>query len=908
MMKRLLAGILSIIVLCGVFNFTAFGLGFPMEEAEYGDSNEWLTATQNDVLYHVGVSDWAKISLMGNKADAIVSRGQAAKYICRFAGLSEANTNEFEALFKDLTSEHQFYGAIKAVVASGYMQGDPDGYFRPDEPITTAEMTMVLLRCLNYQPIIAMSGINKALNMTEIQEGVPIGDKVTTAQLFRMLYNALISPAISSNAYAKLKNGDTAAQYVIDENYLGFEHLLGLKYEMAVLDGVPGTNLKAPDTTLKENRITIAGVEYEYEGDASELLGYSVKYLYREASGDRRELVYVYKSDRNEELVLNSDIIDSFENGVYTYEYNNSTRKVSVDAIPIINGVANTYFKDEEMIPDFGTVTLINNDKDSAYDVVKIDNYEFYVSTKILTDKKIVYCEDVEGNSVVLDLNNADSLEIMDKGSRIELNRLKAKQLLAVRKSSDTTPGFKKITIECTKPEKSNAEVTSIKDDTVIMGGSVLKVWDGIKGRLELGKAYNAYVWQDVLVFATELEEEGISTVYLLNYAVEKDNFGSGTAKIAVVDTAQAYHIYDVYEKVQVDGFAYKNETLDSVKTALMNSAQLSAGYDSDYPVAQPVKISFNGKGQVNMIDTFVFNPGEDENSLKPATTYDASGNVVNVGNTQLVYNVRNTALYYTASTAEGYYRSVASVGGAKKLFVPLSERDEVDIYKVDGFRHDKAHLVDVVGIDEETGLAETVFCYFDAGEISASVSPSIVAELSVELNAEGETEYTVKAYQGSTLKTLVCEKDLYDVLNVGDVYTFAVDKNDRIVDKAKRFSPVEGLEGKPFVSAASGSGYLSEVSGSIMGTSMGLASGTLKVALIMPEDINQNTNWANVAVDLFNISTTPVLKFSNINGNPRVETASVAELMTYSQDPANASLVIINKETAMGQVYIIER
>ena len=48
--------------------------------------------------------------------------------------------------FKDVSIEHWAYKAIEEAAEKGYMQGYPDGTFRPEEPVTRAEMAAVLSR------------------------------------------------------------------------------------------------------------------------------------------------------------------------------------------------------------------------------------------------------------------------------------------------------------------------------------------------------------------------------------------------------------------------------------------------------------------------------------------------------------------------------------------------------------------------------------------------------------------------------------------------------------------------------------------------------------------------------------------------------------------------------------------
>lgn len=58
-----------------------------------------------------------------------------------------------KALFSDLTSEHYAYEAVMQLVDAGVLGGYPDGSFKPDRPVTRAEFTKFLVRCLGQQDL-----------------------------------------------------------------------------------------------------------------------------------------------------------------------------------------------------------------------------------------------------------------------------------------------------------------------------------------------------------------------------------------------------------------------------------------------------------------------------------------------------------------------------------------------------------------------------------------------------------------------------------------------------------------------------------------------------------------------------------------------------------------------------------
>ncbi|GIO15428.1 hypothetical protein J19TS2_49830 [Cohnella xylanilytica] len=77
------------------------------------------------------------------KPNASLTRAEMAAILTRLLG---GNTEGSKSAFKDVPSANWAAEAIQNVVALGLMSGNADGAFRPDQPITRAEMAAILSR------------------------------------------------------------------------------------------------------------------------------------------------------------------------------------------------------------------------------------------------------------------------------------------------------------------------------------------------------------------------------------------------------------------------------------------------------------------------------------------------------------------------------------------------------------------------------------------------------------------------------------------------------------------------------------------------------------------------------------------------------------------------------------------
>ena len=112
-----------------------------------------MTQAVDDVAGHWAESvlrDWMSRGLLNGyrdgsvKPDAPVTRAELCAMINRVFSL----TTPAEIDFDDVPRSHWAYSDIAIAVGKGYAKGDPDGKFRPDDPITREEAAVMLARLL----------------------------------------------------------------------------------------------------------------------------------------------------------------------------------------------------------------------------------------------------------------------------------------------------------------------------------------------------------------------------------------------------------------------------------------------------------------------------------------------------------------------------------------------------------------------------------------------------------------------------------------------------------------------------------------------------------------------------------------------------------------------------------------
>ena len=96
-----------------------------------------------ETLYNIGIVDGTDEHKFA--PDAPVSRAEFAVMAARFADLDYEGGN----IFDDVPNGHWAYSYINAAANAGWVKGYPDGRFRPDEPISRAEVVRLVNGMIN---------------------------------------------------------------------------------------------------------------------------------------------------------------------------------------------------------------------------------------------------------------------------------------------------------------------------------------------------------------------------------------------------------------------------------------------------------------------------------------------------------------------------------------------------------------------------------------------------------------------------------------------------------------------------------------------------------------------------------------------------------------------------------------
>lgn len=409
--------------------------GFPAGAAGFTDTTGTKYETAANVLSALGfVSGQGEGTFNVNSP---MTRAEFASVLARMSGSWGLNIESNMTYFYDVRTDHWAKNAVNSVASQGLMEGE-NGYFRPDDAITTEDAAKAMVRFLGYEYL----ALNQSYTVAAVQIGllrsVSAESQITRGELLIMLYNALDVDLLAVTKVEKNADGvlTTRRESVRNETVLTeyFDIYKGRGKVTAAgnLDMVSYIN-------DEKDIVRIDNKEYELaDGLAadSSALGCIVDFYYRAEKADDVPVLMYYSVHRENEIIEVSaeDVAVGSTITSFTYfdeDGRRQTRQLSAGARFIVNGyfIPDSAKKDSLFDLTAGSVRIVIPSDDSS-ELVWITSYQYHLVSAAGTNG--LYLKD--GGYIDLDDTSGDieAFCYMANGTRTTLDKVVSNSAVAL--------------------------------------------------------------------------------------------------------------------------------------------------------------------------------------------------------------------------------------------------------------------------------------------------------------------------------------------------------------------------------------------------------------------------------------------------------------------------------------------
>lgn len=713
------------------------------------------------------------------RPQANISREEFSVIMTRVLGLGDLNVTVTDYPFPDVIPSTCADWSIKATKIAydlGIIKGFDDGSFRPKENVTYEQAVKMIVCTLGYEA----SAIE--------QGGWPLG-YLTVARSFGILNNAesaysepasreVIAQLVANSLEVNLADTESSANRTLLSEKLKYTEGTG------VITGISGKALKSNGSGIEEDEVQIDyTLKFKVgETSAKDYFGKQINYYYKN-DGIDNILVSARLTNKNSEVTVASNQIkelyatkleyypDPEDTTVYeTYEFETSN----------LNGIYNGKYVTDitpALSPSSGSITLIDNNGNDAYDVVIIDSTEVYVVSAVDTAKSIVYDAYDQSRSLDLDKTSGKDIKITKAGTEVEFDQIKKGDVLLVSASMSPT-GRQSYTVEIVSNTVTGnvTSMSSVYNEVTISGNTytfsnayINYITANPSEAMNVGDKVTLYLDSNNTVLAASVTSIAATTKY--GYLINADALSKNEyARFKIYTTDNKSVTLNGADRIKVNGTSYTYDTvLDALDAANSATNQDDGATETQY--AQLIKYTTNSSGKIDNIYT-LHTSGDSTKTLVLSKAYSSQK---------------------YSSTSKRLGTDITLSSSTKILFVP-TDRSDTASYSVGTYsklKNSKSYNFEAYD-SSATKVPAIVVVYGEDGLIKLDdidVTFGLVSEAPKEVVDESSSVTTIKCYVSGTEKTYKCE-DSGVLANVrkGDVIKIEFDAQGYISKVAHAF------------------------------------------------------------------------------------------------------------------------
>ena len=697
------------------------------------------------------------------RPDDTIIRSEFAKVAVAALGLSDIAAGYNHATkFNDVVEGHWAQGYINVAADQGIVIGDPEGTFRPDDPITYAEAITVLVRIIGHEPAALANGayptgylVVAAQNkMTKNATG-SANEPAKRGVVAQLVYNALTIDIMEQVGYGS----DISYEVIKDKTLLNSK--LDVEKLKGQITGNEYTKLTGSGS-LDEDEVQIGKETYKVgKTNAKDLLGYNVTYYVREENNEDVLVAVIPNDDENEVITVNADDIHedtTTSTFFYWIDKDNDDEPEEVDineeAVMVYNGKVASSFDADDLKPASGRVVLLDNNGDDEIDVIFVTSFNNYVVDKVNTNLNRVYFKNATPSSMKLDPKD-DSIKfnIIKDGENIELADLDEWNVLSIAISAD-----KKLINIYVSTDKVEGRVTEEDDDKRYIDGEEYKLAKNLNA--------NDVKLEDEGIFYLDINGD-IAAVNTTSNASENYAYLLNGAAVGGVSGGYEFKLLNKEGETVVLTAADKI-TLNGTKVqAKIAFEDLSTNGKID---RQLITFEVNNNGEIYKIDT-----------AKATADDDAFSR-----------DLAKTELTYTAATRK---LGNAQYVDENTIVFDLTGKNDDDYTVRNGsiFKDKGSYEVELYDISEDRTIGAIVLTKSSNSSLGDK-NIVLVNRITDTKNADGDStqklygiykgnkNFSILAEDSSILRNEVSE-GVYEPITQGDIIQFEVNANGEISD-----------------------------------------------------------------------------------------------------------------------------
>ena len=746
-----------------------------------------------------------------------VTRAEFAELTRRLVQMENWTTSEERTEFSDVRMSDWYYNAVYCMYDLGVINGDGNGMFRPEAPVSTIEAAKMLIAILGYgEEAEQAGGYPKGYQTTALTSGMVRGvefkDEIDRTDALVMI-NQCLDLYLNVPSYGvESILGPTGRRETLRDRLMG-AHTSEKVYEVkGVVQATASTWIIPGDyEDLADDEIVIDGLLYRTQvPEAAEYIGKQVQ-CYVAVRDDIRTIQSIRETGKNTVLEIRDEDLVTADSGIISYQTDEKVKnaKLSDTAVLVRNLRLAERWSESDISLAQGSVTLIDNNGDKAYDVIHIQEFETYLISD--TKEDIIYFESRTDNQKkkFVNFNNSDTDYVItdQAGAPLKVTDLQKDMAVSVFESQDGS-----VCKLVAGPAPFTAPLELVREDAFCFDGEEYKAEQGFLDEYQVGDTYQVYLNYRGDLFLLREDTENDS-VLQYGYVAEAALDGTMSPQL-IAKVVKPGDFVEVEEKSDVE-----DDDTVTLKLKGQNRAVEELRFSS--------RVTVNGK-LMNADELQIFFCGEmgseRRNRLISYRT-NADGEISRIEIPEVVgteLSSRQQKRFYNAKEKLFGGKTLGAFGAEETTKVIMrpdygnqGQVSDEDYLAAVEINDTEEYTVNGYDIDEDTECVKMISImatleYDASAKIKDRDKLSVLEEASVALDEEGSEVIQLTFWSDSAKKSYQVEEDAEAVaraLQPGDLFYYALSPSSNQIRKILRvdnaLSPDrgEGQFGEPLES-----------------------------------------------------------------------------------------------------------
>lgn len=699
-----------------------------------------------------------------------ITRGEFADVVAGILSKDMSNYSE-NKYFVDVPFDHKYADEINKLAAYGYILGDHESRFRPQDNISVSEASVVMVRLLGYNIKAQNRGGSMEDYVAEAAEiGVLDGISAVRGTLSKGNAMIMICNALETDLMTMKYNGLYNTSYEIQKDKTLLSEYMEIYYVKDVLTSVGDASISST-FTAGESRIAIGDVVMEADEAKllflSDSIGKYVKAYYQCESDGTNVLVGITeqkKSGTKDDTVISLDDLISVSDTAVSYNVNNKQKSMRFekDARIMYNNRAADVYDLSTLIGKTGAITFIDS-LGSGYDIIKINVYEEYVVSEVVASNGTIL-DKYRIAPALKDLDDEETeCEIVDTdGNKKGLDDIAKGNVLSVQTSLNSD--YRKIIISKDVAAGKIESLASGKEPSVKIDGKEYKLSESYSkykdSSLFAGAKITAYlnIFGEIAGIDVNSGDYIVGVLTGAYFYNERDEF-SPILKIFGSDSA--FHTYEMKvnskDKVKVNG---KNISEDELRSLLNISGNA--------PEMIPIRYKLNADTKISEIE--YDDPSNDGSSD---------------GLRRLGRNITGNQYYRKQSLSFG---GVISVKSDAFVFVCPTDRNDTNDFGISTmsyFTNDGSYNMNniyVMATSKEDYAGSVVMIKRNPSSVVSNSNIAVVLDVAQTVNGDDDVVQQITLLSGGKETTIKAKYGLEFNCKHGDAVQYRTNNSGELI------------------------------------------------------------------------------------------------------------------------------